>query len=242
LLYDPVPEEEIMSKKVTIIILLVVTAAVLLLAGCERSASPTTLATPTTGTVNKKTQTAQAALGSPTPQATGLSLVQAWGTSTAIYVQTAVATGLFTAVPTSPSPANQTPGVPPTGAPASTLVPGVSTPVPAIPTATPGRPATYTLHKGEFPYCLARRFNVDPADLLSLNGLSNGVDLQPGLTLKIPQSGSFPGSRSLHNHPATYTVQVDDTIYSIACYFGDLDPTSIAALGSITTGTVLNVP
>ena len=229
-----------MSKKVTIIILLVVTAAVLLLAGCERSASPTKLATPTTGPVNKKTQTAQAALASPTPQATGLSLVQAWGTSTAIYVQTAVATGLFTAVPQ--SPANLTPGVPPTGAPASTLVPGVSTPFPAVATATPGRPATYTLHKGEFPYCLARRFNVDPADLLSMNGLSNGVALQPGLTLKIPQTGSFPGTRALHSHPATYTVQVDDSIYSIACYFGDLDPTSIAALGSITTGTVLNVP
>ncbi len=117
-----------------------------------------------------------------------------------------------------------------------------------VPTATPGRPATYTLHTGEFPYCLARRFDVNPDDLLSMNGLVQGQILQPGLTLNIPQTGSFPGNRALHTHPAQYTVNVDDSFYSIACYFGDVDPTSIAAANGLsltsplTTGQILNIP
>jgi LysM repeat protein len=117
-----------------------------------------------------------------------------------------------------------------------------------VPTATPGRPATYTLQTGEFPYCIARRFNVNPDDLLSLNGLSSGQVLQPGLVLKIPQSGSYPAVRALNPHPANYTVAVDDTIYRIACHFGDVDPSSIAAANGITlttpltTGQILYIP
>ena len=34
----------------------------------------------------------------------------------------------------------------------------------AFATPTPGRPATYVIQDGEFPYCIARRFNVDLAD------------------------------------------------------------------------------
>jgi LysM repeat protein len=166
--------------------------------------------------------------------------MQAWGTSTAIYVQTAQAMGLITPVPT----ASATPGIPPAGAATSTP----TTPAFIVPTATLGRPATYTLQTGEFPYCIARRFNVDPNALLSLNGLSSGEVLQPGLILNIPQTGSFPGTRILNAHPAQYTVGVDDTIYRIACHYGDVDPSSIAAANGIalstklTTGQILNIP
>jgi spore germination protein YaaH len=117
-----------------------------------------------------------------------------------------------------------------------------------VPTATPGRPASYTIHSGEFPYCIARRFDVNPDDLLSLNGLSAGEVIQPGLSLNIPQSGSFPGERAWHSHPSTYTVGGNDTIYGIACYFGDVDPSSIAIANSIsltaplTIGKTLNIP
>ena len=169
--------------------------------------------------------------------------------------------GTFTAVPTSqtslasPTPtllgAVSTPSsstqVPAAGLPTVTPMPG-TTPIIIVPTATPGRPATYTIHTGEFPYCLARRFDVNPDDLLSLNGLGPTQVLQPGLTLSIPQTGSFPGNRALHPHPAQYTVNVDDTLYSIACYFGDVDPTSIAAANgltlssTLTTGRTLNIP
>jgi LysM repeat protein len=196
----------------------------------------------------------------PVSQPTGISLVEAWGTSTAIYQQTAAAQGLLpaTATPTAGfsietatpngtvASSSSTTIVPPTGG-APTATTGTS-PVIIVPTATPGRPATYTLQNGEFPYCIARRFNVNPDDLLTLNGLVENQTLQPGQVLKIPQTGTFPGTRALHPHPTTYTVIVDDTIYKIACYFGDLDPTSIAAANGLalstplTTGRTLNIP
>ena len=51
-----------------------------------------------------------------------------------------------------------------------------STPV-VFPTSTPGRPETYTLQQDEFLYCIARRFNVNPADLISLNGITENTIL-----------------------------------------------------------------
>lgn len=111
-----------------------------------------------------------------------------------------------------------------------------------LPTSAPvgSRPATYTLQRGEFPYCIARRFDVDPDALLSLNGLSSGNIYYPNLTLKIPQSGNFPGTRALRNHPATYTVPSStDTVYGIACLFGDVDPAAIAQANNISVGAAL---
>jgi LysM repeat protein len=223
-----------MSKKVTIIVIAI--AIVFLFAACTRSAAQPQLATPTVGSANSES----------TP--TSMSLVQAWGTSTAIFVQTAVAQGTFTAVPDSAqSNPTATSVLPATGAPTDANAP-VETLVVVAPTATPGRPASYTLQKGEFPYCIARRFNVDPDNLLTLNNISSGEILQPGLVLNIPSTGSFPGTRALRAHPAQYTVAVDDTIYKIACYYGDIDPSAIAAANNLalsstlTTGQVLNIP
>jgi len=216
-----------MSKKVIIIIALAM-AATLLFAACERSAGQPILATPTE----------EGAKTLPT----GISLVQAWGTSTAVALQTAAAQGLVSPTPTETP--NSLTLVPPPGA----VTTPVTTPVIVVPTLTPGRPSTYSLQQGEFPYCIARRFNVDPNALLAANGLTSGQIVQPGLLLTIPASGSFPGARALSPHPATYTVQVDDTIYKVACHFGDVDPTSIAAANGITlttpitTGQILNIP
>lgn len=107
--------------------------------------------------------------------------------------------------------------------------------------ATPGdAPDSYTLQPGEFPFCIARRFDVNPYDLLSLNGLSDTTVVQPGTTLRIPQSGSWPGDRSLINHPANYTVRAGDTIYSIACAFGDVSPDMIALQNSLSSPFTLN--
>jgi LysM repeat protein len=220
-------------------------AAVLLLVSCQRAASQaplTSQATPT-GTV--------VIVG--TGQPTGIGQVQMIGTTQMIQTMTAMAQSAvpggslptITLVGMGASPNPLTP-VAPTG---MATTPGAGlTPVVIVPTATPGRPSTYTLMPGEFPYCIARRFNVNPDDLLSMNGFSQGQILQPGLQLNIPQTGSFPGTRALHPHPSTYTVSVDDTIYGIACYFGDVDPTSIAAANGIslttplTTGRTLNIP
>lgn len=121
-----------------------------------------------------------------------------------------------------------------------------------LPTSAPvgSRPAEWTLRRGEFPYCIARRFDVNPQTLLNLNGLSNGNIFYPGRNLKIPQSGSFPGTRALRNHPVTYTVpSSSETLYSIACLFGDVRPEDIASANNLssadaalTSGQQLNIP
>ena len=238
-----------MTKKIIIIISLAV-SAVILLAACERSASQPLLATPTVQGTNS------------TAQPLGLQNLQDFGTKTAMYVQTEVALGAFTAVPTtdlslaSPTPTPQGTLTTPAATTPLPLVlatitpPTGTTPLPLItvPAATPGRPASYTLHSGEFPYCIARRFDVDPSALMSLNGLSSGAGIQPGTTLSIPATGSFPGTRALQAHPTQYTVAVNDTFYSIACVFGDVDPSAIAAANGLaitaplTTGQVINIP
>ncbi len=126
----------------------------------------------------------------------------------------------------------------------------------AVPTAIPGtavpagvRPNEYTLREGEYPYCIARRFNVDPDALLQASGLTSPDIYYAGLKLVIPQSGAFPGSRSLKAHPVSYTVSSgDETVYSIACAFGDVDPNAIAtangisASAKLTVGQVLQIP
>jgi LysM repeat protein len=108
----------------------------------------------------------------------------------------------------------------------------------------------YTLHPGEFPYCIARRFNVDPAELLALSGLTNQQAFYSGVVLTIPQTGRpFPGNRVLQPHPATYIVaRANETLYGIACLFGDLDPAVIALANNIPVdstlfaGQQLNIP
>ncbi len=112
-----------------------------------------------------------------------------------------------------------------------------------LPTTTTNRPASYTLQKGEFPYCIARRFNVDPAELLNLNGLASGDIYYPNLTLKIPQSGNpFPGRRALRPHPDTYTVaDASLTLYGVACVYGDVDPAAIAQANNLQLSAALTV-
>lgn len=124
------------------------------------------------------------------------------------------------------------------------------------PTATPtatfspeDTPDTYELKKGEFPFCIARRFNVDIAALLSVNKLSKDGDFLPGLVLKIPKDAKkFQGNRMLSKHPTTYTASSSETFYSIACLYGDVTPRAIANANgmkvkdNIQGGTELNIP
>jgi len=110
-------------------------------------------------------------------------------------------------------------------------------------------PDSYTLHEGEFIFCLARRFNILPDDLKTYNGYESGTLLYPGDTLQIPSdSRAFVGDRALQYHPSNYTVVYGDTLYSIACLYGDVDPRAIAAANDLdvdqvlTPGTVLQIP
>ena len=125
------------------------------------------------------------------------------------------------------------PSTQPTQPPPQPTQPPAAEPPAAIPPVSV--PAAYTLKGGEFPYCIARRFNVDPGELLRLNGLTAYSVYYSGMTLQIPKSGRpFPGNPALRPHPATYTVRAGDTIYKIACAFGDVDPNAIVAANNMS--------
>jgi hypothetical protein len=111
-------------------------------------------------------------------------------------------------------------------------------------------PTSYTLHEGEFPWCLARRFNLNPTGLLNANGIPVGQSyFQAGLVITIPDNlGPYEGTRQLRSHSSPYTVKTGDTFYSIACHYGDLWPEEIAAANgmemndSLPAGTDLIIP
>ena len=110
-------------------------------------------------------------------------------------------------------------------------------------------PDSYTLHEGEFIFCLARRFNILPDDLKTYNGYESGTPQPVGYTVQIPSdSRAFVGDRALQYHPSNYSVVFGDTLYSISCLYGDVDPRSIASANDLdvdqvlTPGTVLQIP
>jgi LysM repeat protein len=170
-----------------------------------------------------------------------LKVVAELGTQTAA-AKTAQAGG--TVMPTAAIGTNGTPvGSAATPAPV-TVEPGATSeaPLPTAEAGSGGRPSSYTVQAGEFPYCLARRFNVNPDDLLSANGLTGNSSIDPGMTLTIPQTGSFPGDRAWHAHPDTYTVDsAGATLGSVACYYGDLSPQAIASANGLSISSTLSV-
>jgi LysM repeat protein len=155
--------------------------------------------------------------------------------------------------PTAPQTTQSAPSpavtAPPAAAPTQGGQPGPQQPV-VVATAPPlVVPDSYTLQTGEFPFCIARRFNIDPGALLRVNGLSSYSVYYAGMTLRIPKGqGGFPGRRALMDHPTSYSVRAGDTLSSIACAFGDVDPNAIAVVNNLTppyrlaAGTVLQIP
>ena len=123
---------------------------------------------------------------------------------------------------------------------ATAAIPAATSTLTASP-AVVASPMTYTMQRGEFPYCIARRFDVHPAQLLAANGLADGQGVPPGTTLSVPQNHlPFPGNRSLSTHPTTYTVLApDETLYSIACRFGDVEPSAIAYANGVSSDAAL---
>jgi LysM repeat protein len=121
----------------------------------------------------------------------------------------------------------------------------------SVPTATPGRPATWTLKQGEWAICIARRYDLNLETFFSANGLTMESRPAVGTVLNIPATGNWSeefGSKALVAHPVTYTVAAGDTLYSIACHFGDVDPNDIIAKNGLedpyplTAGTKLEIP
>lgn len=120
----------------------------------------------------------------------------------------------------------------------------------AVPDKDYSVPNKYTLQKGEFPYCIARRFDISPGALLAANGLNNSSITYVGQTLTIPKNaGAFDaGPRELRSHPDKYTVRGGDTVYSIACLYGSVDPRAIedhnglSGAYTLQVGDVLSIP
>ena len=78
-------------------------------------------------------------------------------------------------------------GAPPTATAASVLLP--------TPTALPTEgPCIHTVQPGEWMYSIARKFNINPADLIAANPkyASNPDSLQPGDVLKMPNCTAQP--------------------------------------------------
>jgi LysM repeat protein len=120
---------------------------------------------------------------------------------------------------------------------------------PPSPATTFEVPESYKLKEGEHPFCIARRFNVNQYELLNLNGLTLNSRPVVGFELDIPQTGNnFSGQRALRSHPTDYTVQAGDTVYSIACLYGDVHPLAIAEANglespyTLTAGTSIDSP
>ena len=116
------------------------------------------------------------------------------------------------------------------------------TPVPTVMVSEYPVPDTYTLHSGEFPYCIARRFDIAPSALLSANNLGSSSSISAGTVLTIPENAPAYnlGARALRAHPITYVVQSGETVYSIACLFGDVDPRNIEAANNFTGDYVMS--
>jgi LysM repeat protein len=149
----------------------------------------------------------------------------------------------------------------------STTKPEVNTtPVEIIATVTPtipitptveevivptiSKPSTYVLQENENPYCIARRFNVDIGELLSINALTTESQPTIGTSLKIPLTNHpwSSGPIALLPHPTQYTVRNGDTLTGIACLFGDVSPEAIIFVNKLTEpitltgGTIINIP
>ena len=208
-------------------VLLGLVLLVFVLAACELSASTPP---PTTLTGEGPMGTLQSELGN-------------------IATQTALAGGSSINLPTTEAPAGggqeatatPEPTKPPVEEPSATRITAF--------TATPGIPASWQLKKGEHPFCIARRFNVNQYELLNINGLSLSSKPAVGFNLKIPQTGNhFVGQLALRAHPTTHTVAAGDSIYSIACQYGNVDPNAIIQVNDlksdsdIKSGDKLDIP
>lgn len=189
----------------------------------------------------------------PAGEATGLSDVEIFATQTAQGLNPSLLNTLTPgSAPQNPTatgtPFVQLPTVAPF-TPTSTLA--LPSALPSGPTATQAsvpsgsRPPTYTLQSDEFPFCIARRYNLDPDSLLAQNGLSSGTVYYSGFQLNLSAVASpFPGDRALRAHPTTYTVtgNADTSVYGVACKFGDIEPSAIVSANSgLSLGSTLNV-
>ena len=228
-----------MNKTIKTAFLVVMIASFVFATGCNLKASTVPTVMPTsTSELNFITPTA----------AGGQSITNQIATQTAIASKPAVATA--TKVGADTAKATATPvAAKPTTAPAVVANTATSAPT-KVPTAVK-RPDTYTIQRGEWPICIARRYNLNLAAFLSLNGMGMSSRPSVGAVVKIPATGTWDtassGAIALHTH-ADYKVVSGDTVYTIACYFGDVTPEGIltanglAKDSDVKAGATLKIP
>lgn len=223
--------------------LITLTAVVLIganvAAACTQTYSEVPLSTPTAVPTSlfataASTQSAMQVVAAQSTQTAVAKSIQTSGVSTKTTTVASAATVAVNTATTSMAAAT----VVVTSAPAT-----ATATIAPIATTVMVRPAIWTVKPGEFAYCLARRFDVNP------NDLGVGSNLSVGDVVTIPQSGSFPGERALAAHPTSYTVQTGGTgIYAVACLFGDVLPQDIATANglsldaTLSAGQVLQIP
>ncbi len=186
------------------------------LSACERSALQNIpLPTPTTGGETTYTFT-----GTENP----IAMLYEYATQTALAAGGGA--GGIPAATMTPTPITGTQAAVITSSPQTFVAPSL-TPSPffIVPTPTVGRPATYSLQKGEFPFCIARRFNVDQDELMALNPQIANVpenQIAAGTVLTIPQTGHpFRGERRL-------TAQLLEAVGAAQCLIGTVVPSGLA--------------
>jgi LysM repeat protein len=236
-----------MNKKLSIVLLVAILLGAVLTA-CERPASTPPSTTPGAGDIPFPVQQPTTPL-------------------TVLATQTAIAAKAPTQVAPTAAVNTTKPAVQPTAAPGATKVvqpppaqatqavvnvqPTEAKPEVALPSATPGRPAEYTVQQGDHYICIARRYNLNLEEFFNANGLSMSSLAVVGKSVKIPQGGSWNsanGSRTLKPHPDTYTVASGDTLNKIACSYGDADPNLIILANdlkspyTLSAGQSLKIP
>jgi LysM repeat protein len=215
------------TKYKTLLLLPILMA--MILAGCNRSASTAPVTVPGTPEINPTELPVDRQILSST--ATAQSVIKDFNQPTQIIINAQGTSVAITQPPATPTPA------------------GTATPTPLPPTPVMTRPVTWAVQGGETVYCLARRFDVDPGEMLELNNLYAGSMLSIGDVLQVPQSGSWPTEdRMILEHPDTWTVSAGETVYSIACEYGDVWPEQIIAVNGLQApyelepGQVLQIP
>jgi LysM repeat protein len=116
--------------------------------------------------------------------------------------------------------------------------PSLSVVLSPSPTALPGdAPCMHTVQVGEWLYSIARKYNINPVDLIAVNPGSDNRTLQPGDVIRIPNcnqptptavpptqpaAGGVPGEMPtpIPLIDRVYTVAAGDTLGGIARKFG----------------------
>ncbi len=222
-------------RRMSSLMILVIITVPLLLTACQRSASVNP------GAVNNPTAVVEViATENPAQQSIG-------ETQTQVANPTATPLVTLLVVPTNTPEAEATlveiiatitPTLPATDVPEEIAIPTVK------------KPVSYVMQAMENTYCIARRFNVDIGELLSINKLTTESVVEAGTSIDLPYTGHqwSSGPRALLPHPVKYTVKSGDTIYSIACQYGDVSPEAIIAVNklsepvSLQNGQVIDIP